>query len=89
MPSSSWSRLGQRDHGALVARVQADQRLVQQQQAGAPEQGLREQQALALAAGGLAEPAPRECRGADQVERPVDLGTQGAAAAWAGRGGDR
>ena len=54
----------------LMMRIEADQRFVQQQQARAAQQGLRQQQALALAAGGLGQRTVRELGGVEHVERP-------------------
>src|ERR1700722_15190298 len=53
-------RPGQLDHRALMMRIEADQRFIQQQQARAAQQGLRQQQTLPLAAGGLRQRTSRE-----------------------------
>jgi hypothetical protein len=60
-------------HSALVVRIEADQRLVEEQETRAAEQGLGEEQPLALAAGQLAERPPGETGRADQAEDPLDI----------------
>ena len=56
-----------------MMRVEADQRLIEQQQPRPPDQRLRQQQALPLAAGGLGQRPARQVARADQVEHPIDL----------------
>jgi hypothetical protein len=56
-----------------MMRIEADQWFIQQQQARATEQGLRQQQALSFAAGGLGQRASREHGGIDHIERPLHL----------------
>ena len=63
----------QHDNIVLVAQIEADQRLVEQQEARAAEQGLRQQQALPFAAGDFAEGPPRQCACANEVERAAHL----------------
>ena len=58
---------------ALVVRVEADQRLVEQQQPRPADQRLGQQQALPLAARDLGQRPPRQVGGADQLERPSHL----------------
>ncbi len=58
---------------ALVVRVEADERLVQQQQLGPPEQRLGQQQPLPLAARDLRQGTAGEGGRADLIERPLDL----------------
>ena len=65
------------DHGTLVAGVQADQRLVKEQETRAPEQGLREEQSLALAAGHLAKGAPSEVGRTDEAKHPLHVAPPG------------
>ena len=67
-PEFQLQRLGQLDHGALMMRIQADQRLVQQQQRRLADQRLREQQPLPLAAGDLRQRPPCQRPRADQLE---------------------
>ena len=60
------------DRDFLVARIEADQRLVEQQQFRFADQRLRQQQPLPLAAGHVGQRAPRQIARADRVERFFD-----------------
>ena len=73
MPSSCCSVRVSSTTRLLVMRVEADQRLVQQQQARPAQQGLGQQQALPLAARGFGQRAAGKVGGADPLERPGDL----------------
>src|SRR6185312_8624857 len=61
------------DDAALVVGVEADQRLIEQQQPRPAEQSLREQQALALPARELDQHALREGAAADGIDRPLEI----------------
>ena len=62
----------QLDDAALMRRIEADQRLVEQQQLGLADQRLGDEQALALAARQLGERALGEIGRADALERLGD-----------------
>jgi hypothetical protein len=66
--------LHQRDHLMLVMGIEADQRLIEQQQPRAANERLGEQQALPFAAGSLRQRPPSQIPGADKIKRPIDLG---------------
>ncbi len=70
------------DDALLVARVEADQRLVEQQQAWIAEQCLGEHQALALAAGHAVDRASGERPRLDQVDRAIDLAPSRGIEPW-------
>ena len=65
------------DDAALVVRVEADQRFVEQQQLRIAEQALREQQALPFAARQLRQRPARERRAADEIEHAIDVAARG------------
>jgi hypothetical protein len=60
-------------NASLMAHIEANQRLIQQQQARLAKQGLREQQPLSFAAGDFAERTPGQIARIDQIERLVHL----------------
>src|SRR5690606_24839956 len=57
----------------LVARIEADERLVQQEQLRAAEQRLREQEPPQLSAREPSQRPPRQVFGFDECERALDL----------------
>ncbi|CAM2152069.1 hypothetical protein PT2222_270105 [Paraburkholderia tropica] len=69
------------DHAALMVRVEADERLVEQQQFRVAEQTLREQQALALAAREFRKRPVGELRRAHEIEHAGDVGARGGVGA--------
>ena len=74
MPSSRCSDLTKLDDLLLMVRIEADQRLVEQQQSRSADQRLCQQQALPLAAGHFGERAAGQIARADQIEGAIDVG---------------
>ena len=62
-------------HRALVMGIEADQRLVQQQQGRVAQQRLGQQQPLALAPGGLSERPAGEIARAYHLQSPMHVAT--------------
>ena len=60
-----------------MVRIEADQRLVEQQQPRAAEQRLGQQQPLPLAARQLRQRPARQLAGADQIQHAIDFGSAG------------
>ncbi len=81
-PEFGLERLHQLHHLALVVRVEAEQRLVEQQQPRTADQRLGQQQTLPFAAGRLGQRSSRQLAGADQIEHAIDFGTSGLAREW-------